>query len=364
MEDTQPKKHAFLRFSPYRTVLFCGCLAVILFAAIWGPMLLRFYAGTGNAFHYQGGTLAVHYLDVGQGDAIIIQFPDGRICMMDSGTEYYYTRVKTYLTTRILKGGNKKIDFLIATHSHDDHIGGFPQLLADFNVGVVYRPHNKAAQEPGAAVGRLADAAVYQKFIDSVYTYADQVKFIAAGEKIDGANYLMYFHTPTVVPTGTAYADFDDISPIITLRHSNKCFVFTGDAGTRAENQFRNCAVAGAINFASLEVYLKVGHHGSKNSTSAAFLGFIKPDKAIISVSARNMYGHPNQAVLKNLEVAGLRADAVFETRELGNIVFAKDSATDRMFFAFDNETDLSFVYMLSAAILFFVCFANFRVVK
>jgi competence protein ComEC len=361
---SKPKKLTFLTFSVYRIVLFCGCLGIIIFAWAFGPMLWRFYVGTGNAFHYQGGTLAVHYLDVGQGDAVVIQFPDGRVCMIDSGTEFYYTRIKTYLTTRILKDGNDKIDFLIATHSHDDHIGGFPQLLADFDVDVVYRPHNKALEEPGEAIGQVANTVIYQKFIDAVYTYANEIRFIIAGEKIAGAEFLMYFHTPAVVPTGTLYSDFDDISPIISLRHKNKCFIFTGDAGFKTEDQFRSCAVAGAIDFANLEVYLKVGHHGSKNSTSAAFLTFLKPNCAIISVGARNTYGHPNPDTMKRLEDTGLRTDNIFETRTLGNVVFAKDNTTDRMFFAFDNEVDLSFVYVLSAAVLFFISFTDFRVVK
>jgi len=372
---TQQKKLTFLTFSAYRIVLFCGFFGIILFAHIFGPMMWRHYIGTGNAFGYQNGTLAVHYLDVGQGDAIIIQLPCGRVAMIDSGTEWYYSRVKTYLTTRILKGGNKNIDFIIATHSHDDHVGGFAQLLVDFDVGTVYRPLNtsNSPHKTEDAVAHLADSPAYTNFITAAYENS-HVEYIRAGVEIadDAKTYSMYFHTPTLTfakGLTDTFDDFNNISPIISLHYKNHFFLFTGDAGVKTENQFRDCPralyFANEIGFENMEVYLKVGHHGSRDSTSLNLLDFIKPNKVIISVGARNPFGHPHSLLTKRLkDVANLHERDVLETRHLGNIAFATDGATDRMFFAFDNEIDLTLVYIISAAVLFFVCFTNFRIIK
>jgi len=374
MDAFEQKKFTFLTFSATRVILFCALLGAVICAAVFAPALS--FSG-GNAFHYETGTLAVHYLDVGQGDAIAVQFPDGRVCLIDCGTAIYYTRVKTYLTTRILKGGRREIDFLIATHAHGDHVGGFPQLLEDFWVDTVYRPHNRSNSDFDInenALGPLYPEQVYTDFVDAAYTFAREVAFIEAGTEIRGADELfgnpfsMYFHTPTVgfIRTLTARPDqeFNDISPIISLCYRDQVFVFTGDAGTKTEGEFMRDARALATDFAGLETFLKVGHHGSKNSTTAAFLEFLKPDKAVISVGARNNYGHPNADALGRLAEAGLREEDIFETRFLGNVVFATGGEADgRMFFAFDNEADLSLVYVLAAAVLFFVCFANFRVI-
>lgn len=381
MTEKQQKNLTFLTFSAYRIVLYCGFLCIILFAHLFGPMMWRHYIGIGNAFSYQSGTLAVHYLDVGNGDAIIIQLPDSRIIMIDSGTDLYYSRVKTYLKTRILTNGNKNIDFLIATHSHDDHVGGLPQLLDDFNVDTVYRPHNKSNSHfdtevyPGNAHAPLADTTAYTDFITAAYTHAKHVEFIKAGIEITDAagSFLMYFHTPTLTFADSLSSeipsDFNDISPIISLRYKNNFFLFTGDAGLKTENQFRDCHRANdfvnGAGFQNLEVYLKVGHHGSRYSTTVSLLEFIKPNKAIISVGAHNINGHPHNLLIKRLKnVAGLHEQDILETRTSGNITLATDGATERMFLAFDNEVDLTMVYVISAAALFFVCFTNFHVVK
>lgn len=376
--DKNQRKSTFLTFSAYRMVLYCGFLCIIIFAYLFGPMMWRHYVGSGNAFSYQNGTLAVHYLDVGNGDAIIIQLPDGRVVMMDSGTNFYYARVKTYLKTRILTNRNKNIDFLIATHSHDDHIGGFSQLLADFDVETVYRPHNKSNSHfdtDGYANAPLADTVTYSDFITAAYTYANQVDFIEAGIEISDASrsYSIYFHTPTLSFASSLSkeipSDFNDISPIISLRYKNNFFLFTGDAGLKTENQFRDCTRANDfvnnVGFENLEVYLKVGHHGSRYSTTVNLLEFIKPDKAIISVGAHNINGHPHSLLIKRLkDVAGLHEQDILETRACGNIAVLTDGMAERIFLAFDNEVDLAMVYIISAAALFFVCFTNFRVVK
>jgi competence protein ComEC len=371
---SKQKRLTFLVFNAYRIVLFSGLLGIVLFAYFFGPMIWRHYIGTGNTFRYDSGTLAVHFLDVGQGDATVIQLPDGKVVMIDSGTAHYYRRVRDYLNTRIV-GKDKKIDVLIATHSHDDHIGGFPQLLAEFDVQRVYRPYNKSNSHwdtevfPGEARAPLTDTKTYENFIDAVYEHGNDVMFARAGEKMEGNNYLLYFHTPTQEYADTLsparYQDFNDISTIISLHYYNHYFLFTGDAGTRAENQFRDCpqaiATANEIGYENLQVYLKVGHHGSNGSTSTSFLEFIKPNKAIISVGERNLHGHPHPRVLNRLRTAGLTDEDIFQTRIFGNIVLGTDGHTDRMFFAFDNQVDLGLVYLLSAVVAFFLSFTNFN---
>jgi|GEM_PF-1020500 len=372
-------KNKFLVFSVYRAVLFTGLAATLVFFGIFGPVLWRFYFG-GGTFHYDTGALAVHYLDVGQGDSMVIQLPDGRIIVMDSGEAIYYPRVKNYLETRILTGGSRKIDFLIATHSHSDHVGGFAQMLQDFNVGMVYRPYNKSLADPAgdAAVGPLANTAEYNSFIDAAYKYAGSVEFVRSGEEIfagiSGTGnklYSFYFHTPTpefaksLKPS--EFNDYNDISPIITLTYFNQTFVFTGDAGFNTEKQF--LAEIGTTSLADSNfsesystVYLKVGHHGSNAASSLEFLNFVKPAKAVISLGAHNIYGFPDAQVMNRLGEVSLNPSDIMLTSKLGNIVIESGAGAEpKIYLAFDNEADLSLIWYLGFVFVFTVCFVDFR---
>ena len=372
------KKNRFLVFSAYRAVLFGGLFGVLLFIGIFGSTLWRFYLGTGYVFHYDAGKLAVHYLDVGQGDCTVVQLPDGRVIVMDSGEEMYYPRVKNYLDKRVV-GSDGRIDFLIATHSHSDHVGGFVNMLRDFDVGVVYRPFNESINDPDAegAIGPVADTEIYDTFINSAYVYADEVRFIVAGEEISdaGGRYSWIFHTPEVefveVLKFGRFDDYNDISPIVTLVYLNHLFVFTGDAGSRAERQFLAVAEAsvllgddtglGGLDFEGKIVYLKAGHHGSGTSSTDDFLKFIDPDKVVISLGARNVYGFPHEQVLYRLAGVGVERQDVMLTGELGNIALVVDDVGDKIYFAFDNEADLRFFWILGVVAVFVVCFVDFR---
>ena len=350
----------FFIFSAYRAVLCVGLCGVLIFLGIFGSLIWRFVFGDGTVFHYQVGELAVHYLDVGQGESTIIQLPSGRIIVKDAGDEMFYSRVRRYLDSRIVPIGGR-IDYLIATHAHSDHIGGMVRLLNDFNVGTVFRPHNRILNDPAgaSALGSFVGTVAYRNFINTAYSRAENVRFIEAGERIFSAqhDYDFYFHTPT--PAFASIADYNNISPIITLRHANHIFVFTGDAGFATEYQFIQSNVD--LPFAASRVFLSVGHHGSNGSTGVNFLSKINPDKAIISVGARNAHGHPGIHAVARLYYAGVRGENLMMTSHLGNIAVIINVEGERWFFAFDEEADLRLFLMIALAMVMVGCFVRFR---
>ena len=238
--------------------------------------------------------LTVHFVDVGQADAAILQCEDDTM-IIDGGNVADSSLIVAYLK----KLNIEHIDYMICTHAHEDHVGGLSAPLSVMPVGAVYAPVAES------------DSKAYQNFKQKV---ADQ-----NSEIMHPTNYerMPLGSARVEILASTTNADnLNNTSIILKVTHGNKSFLFTGDA-EREEEQ-------GVINTGydlSADV-LKVGHHGSDTSTSYPFLREVMPEYAVISVGKDNSYGHPTEAVLSRLRDADV---TVYRTDLQGDVIMRSD---------------------------------------
>lgn len=247
------------------------------------------------------GKLRVHFLDVGEGDSEFVELPDGKTMLIDAGNPENGPDIAAY----IRKLGHDRIDYLVATHPHSDHIGGMAEAIRSFAVGAVYMPRTSEADTP--------TTSVYRNLLTAIRDKGLKVSTAKAGVSLfDGGGESAAF----VAPNGTDYGDLNQYSAVLLLAYGKNRFLFTGDAGTVSEKEITADVRADV---------LKVGHHGSGTSTGAAFLKKVSPKYAVIEVGKDNQYGHPAASTLERLRKAGA---AVYRTDRLGTVTFTSDGNT------------------------------------
>lgn len=246
------------------------------------------------------GELAIHFINVGQGDSILLQLPNSQTMVVDAGPNEAGSTVVSYLQ----KQGIKKIDYLVATHPHADHIGGMDTVIQAFEIGKVYMPRVTTTTESFESVLRSLQA----KGLKITPAKAGLIVIDQGGLKI---NFL--------APCSSGYEDLNNWSAVLKVQFGNNSFLLTGDAQSESEQEMLS---SGANLKADV---LKVGHHGSHSSTTPAFLKAVSPKYAVISVEAGNDYGHPHQETLAKLTNAGAK---VYRTDRDGTVVFVSDGKT------------------------------------
>jgi competence protein ComEC len=235
------------------------------------------------------GLLELHFLDVGQGDATAIRTPAGRWILVDAGP-----RERTYdagerRVLPFLKGrGARAVDVLILTHPHLDHIGGAPAILRGLRVNTVV--------DPGLAVG----SPVYAEVLEAVEATGARWAAARSGRSIIVDGVVLDLLWPDVAALD-GVSDANQISAVVRIRLGEFVALLTGDAGSEVEE------VLVARHPGALQAQvLKLGHHGSSTSTSAALLAAVEPEIVIVSAGARNRYGHPSPVVLQRVAEAGI----------------------------------------------------------
>lgn len=232
----------------------------------------------------------VHFIDVGQGDAIYCELPNDVDILIDAGDNGYGSTVVNYLKSRNVDD----IELLVATHAHADHIGGLPEVFAAYDVEAVIDS------------GVSSTSQTYNRYWSAVQTEG------AKYQEASGQSWTFENCKFEVLGPVKTYDDLNNSSVITKLTCPGATFLFTGDAEAEAE---------GAILHKNLDAnILKVGHHGSKTSTSDAFLAKVSPEVAVIMVGKDNRYSHPGQETLNKLAAAGIE---VYRTDLNGNIVIS-----------------------------------------
>ena len=252
---------------------------------------------TGNTGIAQAGTLTVTWLDVGQGDAAVIQC-GGQSMLIDDGKP----EKSSYIYAWLQQHGLSYLDVIVATHVDADHIGGLSGALNYASVGTAYCPETTGTTE------------TFQSFVKYLAQRGKQITVPTAGETfaLGGAQVQI------LGPLHRA-EDSNDNSIVLKVSFGASSFLFTGDAERAEEQDLLNRGV----NLQS--TVLKVGHHGSDTSTSYSFLRAVAPQYAVISVGAGNSYGHPTEAVLSRLRDAGV---TTFRTDMQGEITAVSDGQT------------------------------------
>lgn len=252
---------------------------------------------TGNTGIAQAGTLTVTWLDVGQGDAAVIQC-GGQSMLIDGGKP----EKSSYIYAWLQQHGLSYLDVIVATHVDADHIGGLSGALNYASVGTAYCPETTGTTE------------TFQSFVKYLAQRGKQITVPTADETfaLGGAQIQI------LGPLHRA-EDSNDNSIVLKVSFGATSFLFTGDAERAEEQDLLNSGV----NLQS--TVLKVGHHGSDTSTSYPFLRAVAPQYAVISVGAGNSYGHPTEAVLSRLRDAGV---TTFRTDMQGEITAVSDGQT------------------------------------
>lgn len=251
--------------------------------------------------------LEVTYLDVGQGDSIFIRLPDERTMLIDAGEKNNGPMIEDFLHDQEVD----RIDFLIATHPHTDHIGGMETIVRSFEIGKIYMPKKSHTSK------------TYESLLSAIQEKGLKISTAKAGVSILEEPGL----SASILAPTKDYDDLNNSSAVIKLVYQDTSFLFTGDAEVESEEQ-----IDGDVR---VDV-LKIGHHGSQTSTSDFFLQKVSPTYAVISCGEGNSYGHPHPETLKKLNDAGV---IVYRTDQLGTIEAISDG-TDITFFANGKELE------------------------
>lgn len=247
-----------------------------------------------------GGKLRVSYIDVGQGDSILIQIPNGKNILIDAGENDQGNKVVSYLKSQ----GVKRLDVTIWTHPHSDHIGGADVVTNAFDIGQVVMPKETSTTQ------------TYRSLINAISQKGLKITEAKAGLKLDLGPEV---NAQLLAPNSTHYEEVNDYSAVLRLTYGQNTFLFEGDAQAESEKEMI------AKGFDLKADVLKVGHHGSNTSTSSAFLAKIQPKYAVISVGEGNSYGHPKASTLTKLQKAAV---SVYRTDESGTVVAESDGKT------------------------------------
>ena len=254
-----------------------------LILAIWALFIFIIFLNLNNNITNCENKMIVHYIDVGQGDCILIQVNNKNL-LIDSGPSSSRKDLLDYLE----KLNIKKFDYIIATHPHEDHIGNMDTIIKRYSIGSFYSPKV------------ISSSTTLENMISALVDKNLKVNVLKKGFKgIDlGENVKFQVFSPAE----NLFSDnLNDYSPIIKITFLNNSFLFTGDAeisteeSVLSENNNLNCDI------------LKVGHHGSSTSTSSNFLTSVNPSVAIISVGKNNSYGHPTSELLSLLDYFNIR---------------------------------------------------------
>ncbi|OGI27446.1 MAG: hypothetical protein A2359_04910 [Candidatus Moranbacteria bacterium RIFOXYB1_FULL_43_19] len=240
--------------------------------------------------------LQVVFFDVGQGDSILIQKGTQQI-LIDGGPSG-----KTELAKlgKYLPYFDREIEIVIATHPDKDHIAGLVEVARNYRIGKVL------------ATGAEKDTQVYKEWKDVLSYNKIETLEAARGMEVKFENFDMKIIHPQA-KVNASVGDANNDSIVMRLDHGENSFLFTGDIESSAENEILDSGENIDVDI------LKVAHHGSKYSSSDAFLDAASPEEAVISVSKNNSYGHPTEAVLKSLQARNVE---IFRTDKNGDIAY------------------------------------------
>ena len=244
--------------------------------------------------------LVCHFIDVGQGDCILIQLPNNETMLIDAGRASNGESIIQYIASLNIE----TIDYFVATHPHGDHVGGFPQVISMFNIGEIYMPDVPCA------------TTTCKRFVDT----ANRKNIIINNAMVD----IVILDTDTmsvkfIGPIETNYSNMNNNSAVTKITYKGVSFLFTGDACVASEQdmiQKKDIDLSANV--------LKIGHHGGISSTSNEFLVTVNPSYAVISCGI-GINNYPHQTVINRLNSRNI---VTYRTDLQGTIVATSNGVT------------------------------------
>lgn len=257
------------------TITLCACSVENLF---------DYYLNENYAGSVYDDNISAHFIDVGQGDSIFIELPNHECMLIDAGI----ANKSEYIENYIISTGYDTIDYLIATHPHADHIGSMDYIVSNMDIGSIYMPKVSTTTK------------TYERLLEAVQEKGMKIKSARAGMSIVDEEDL---NVDILAPVEIDEGELNNCSIIIKITYESDSYLFIGDA----EKEELSTVTADM----SADV-LKVGHHGSRTSTTEEFLEEVNPEYAVISCGIDNDYGHPHEeavSLLNEFNVEYYRTD-------------------------------------------------------
>ena len=262
-------------------------------------------------FSLSAGELVVTFLDVGQGDSILIQTPNGKSVLIDAGgtpswKQSDYDPGESVVVPFLQNHNINKLDCVVATHADGDHIGGLAAVLRAVPAGIVYEN------------GFEGESPEYQKLHEIIHSKKIVNSILRQGMHINiDPSVIFDVLSP---PKDFYFEDSNNNAIVIRMVYGEVSFLFTADMEFEGEYN-----VLRKYGDKIQSTILKVGHHGSSTSTSDEFLSYVSPEIAVIQVGKYNGFGHPYSGTLAKFSDAGIE---VFRTDQVGNIQISTDGST------------------------------------
>lgn len=223
--------------------------------------------------------LKVHYLDVGQGDSIFIELPNNETMLIDAAESYQSENIINYLKNL----NYQKIDYVIGTHPHTDHIGGLKDIINTFEIGKIYMPKV------------VSTTKTYESLLMAIKDKNLKINTAKAGTSIIDTDALKI---NILAPNNSTYTELNNYSAVTKITYGTTKFLFMGDAEKLSENEIKENVTADVI---------KIGHHGSNTSSSIDFIKKVNAKYGIISVGLNNKYNLPKEETITNWEKSGTK---------------------------------------------------------
>lgn len=237
--------------------------------------------------------LVVDFIDIGQGDAILLR-AGGEVMLIDAGDNNTEKDLVQYLKDK----GITRIDYLIATHPHADHIGGMDKVIDSFDIGQIYMPK------------KAHTSKTYESVLTSIKNKGYKVNTGKAGVNFTLGQTIK---VEMLSPMREEYSDINDYSIVMKVTNDEDTFLFTGDAEKEVEHDLLEAGIDVDVDV------LKLGHHGSSTSSSPEFIQAVDPEYAVILSGQDNKYGHPHKETIDTL---GAGQITYYDTQVNGHITF------------------------------------------
>lgn len=238
--------------------------------------------------------LKVHYLDVGQGDSIFVELPNNETMLIDAAESYQSENIINYLKNL----NYQKIDYVIGTHPHTDHIGGLKNIINTFEIGKIYMPKV------------VSTTKTYESLLMAIKDKNLKINTAKAGTSIIDTDDLKI---NILAPNNSTYTELNNYSVVTKITYGTTKFLFMGDSEKLIENEIKENVTADVI---------KIGHHGSNTSSSIDFIKKVNAKYGIISVGLNNKYNLPKEETITNWENSGTK---IYLTSTNGTIRASSD---------------------------------------